>query len=298
MSRYLEDARRLARHAEADLVSDDLHVLLGNRDITAVDVCTPTDLHARIAIAAATAGKHVHLEKPMALSLADADRVIYACRSAGVKLMVGQTARYHAVSRALRQAVVNGDLGKPFHLEVVWDHGVFWPGGWRGWQIDPARSGGHLVHNGVHAFDLACWLLGDRPRRVFAQARAVAHANMPTADYWHALVTFDSGATASCELGYILRPAGAVHRQASVYGSSGAALHATLDDGLVYASDGARTFGMVGPDAMHAQIAEWVACLRDEAEIPVTGEDGRRALAVGLAAQQSIEYGKPIEVQV
>lgn len=301
MSRTLSDARRLQAELATDdlqapLATDDLHTLLADAEITAVDVCTPTDAHAEIAIAAAQRGKDVHLEKPMALSLADADRIVDACERAGVKLMVGQTARYQAVSRAMHAAVTGGEIGTPFHVEVVWDHGVFWPGGWRGWQLDPARSGGHLVHNGVHAFDLACWLLGDRPRRVHAHGRAAAHPGMQTFDYWQALVTFESGATALCEIGYILRQPGAVHRELRVYGTAGMAEHQTLDDGVVYAGAGVHSAELVGPDAMRVQIADWVACLRGAREVPVSGADGRRALAVALAAQRSLECGTAVDV--
>jgi predicted dehydrogenase len=295
MSRRQSSAERLARRVGADLATDCLDQLLRHADVLAVDICTPSDEHAAIAVAAAQAGKHVHVEKPMALSLVDADRVIAVCDAQGVKLMVGQTARYQAVSRALRQAVDAGDVGRPFHLELVWDHGTFWSGGWRGWQIDPARSGGHLVHNGVHAFDLACWLLGQRPLRVFAQARAVAHPSFFWAhDYWQAHVVFAGGATALCEVGYVLRPTGAVHRVAALYGTSGSVFHTTQDDGVLYADGGAQPAGLVGPEAMQVQIAQWLACLGDAGrEPPVTGADGRLALAVGLAAEASVRSGQP-----
>jgi predicted dehydrogenase len=292
MSRSRSDAQRL----EAEFATDDLHELLADAEITAVDICAPTDVHAEIALAAAAEGKHVHLEKPMALSLADADRIIDACDRAGVLLMVGQTARYQAASRAMRAAVAGGDIGTPIHVEMVWDHGVFWPGGWRGWQIDPRRSGGHLVHNGVHAFDLACWLLGDRPISVYAQGRAAAHPGMATSDYWQALVTFASGATALCETGYILPQPGGVHRELRVYGAEGMAEHSTDDDGVVYAGDGARSARLVGADAMRVQIADWVACLRGSRGVPVSGEDGRRALAVSLAAQRALDSGRAVDV--
>ena len=298
MSRRKSSAERLARRVGADLATDCLQQLLMYSDVRAVDICTPSDDHTVSAIAAAQAGKHVHVEKPMALSMADADRMIAACHANGVKLMVGQTARYQAISRALRQAVDAGDVGTPFHLELVWDHGTFWSGGWRGWQIDPARSGGHLVHNGVHAFDLACWLLGQRPLRVYAQARAAAHSNLDTHDYWQAHVVFAGGATALCEVGYVLRPAGAVHRVAALYGTTGSAFHTTQDDGVLYTDGGPQSAGLVGPEAMHLQIADWLACLADPQHEPrVTGADGRLALAVGLAAECSVRSGRPEVVE-
>jgi predicted dehydrogenase len=295
-SRRLGSAQRLAGLADGARATTRVEDVLEDPAVDAVDICTPTDSHAALTIAAARAGKHVHVEKPMALSLTDADAMLAACREAGVRLMVGQTARYLSVHRALRAAVDAGDVGRPFHLEVVWDHGNVWPGGWRGWQFDRVRSGGHLVHNGTHAFDLACWLLGARPLRVFAQGRAVAHPAMETHDYWRALVTFEGGARAVCEMGYVLRPLGAIHRLASLYGTAGAAHHTTLDDGVLYVDGGAQSFPLAVDQALRAQLADWVACLRGDRPAPVTGEDGRRALAVGLAAQESVDSGQPVEV--
>jgi predicted dehydrogenase len=298
MSARRSSAERLARRVGARLATDRLADLLADPRVVAVDVCTPTDDHAASVIAAARAGKHVHVEKPIALTLEDADSVIDACREAGVMLMVGQTARYHAVARGLRAAVDSGDLGRPFHLELSWDHGTFWPGGWRGWQVDRAQSGGHLVHNGVHAFDLACWLLAASPVRVYAQARAVAHPGLSAHDYWQAHVTFENGQTALCEVGYVLRPTGAAHRIASLYGTRGSAFHTTMEDGVLYADGSAQPVGLSGVPAMRAQIAEWVACLRkDRGEPPVTGSDGRLALAVGLAAERSVELQRPVQVE-
>jgi predicted dehydrogenase len=296
MSRRLASAQRLARVAGASLATDQLSELLGDPAVEAVDVCTPTDDHAATAVAAARAGKHVHVEKPMALSLDEADGLIEACRAAGVKLMVGQTARYHAVSRALRAVIVAGEVGRPFHLELVWDHATFWPGGWRGWHIDPARSGGHLVHNGVHAFDLVSWLFGDVAVRVYAQARAVAHPALESPDYWHATVEMAGGATALCEIGYVLRSPGGVHRSAWVYGTEGTASHATVDDGVVFGAGGPRSAGLMGELPLVVQLREWVQCLRGDGEPPVSGEEGRLALALALAARRSAEIGEPVDV--
>lgn len=295
-SRSLASAQHLAASIGTARATTAIEEVLQDPTVDAVDICTPTDSHAAITVAAARAAKHVHVEKPMALSLEDADAMIAACRDAGVRLMVGHTARYIGSNRALRAAVIAGDVGHPFHLELVWDHGNVWPGGWRGWQFDRARSGGHLVHNGTHAFDLACWLLDVRPLRVFAQGRAVAHPAMETHDYWRALVTFEGGPSAVCEIGYVLRPLGATHRLANLYGTAGAANHSTLDDGVLYVDGGAQSFPLAVDDAMRAQIADWLTCLRGEGPLPVSGEEGRRALAVGLAAQQSVDLGEPVEI--
>ena len=135
-------------------------------EIDAVDICTASDSHAALTIAAARAGKHVHVEKPAALALADFDAMAAAIDAAGVSLLVGQTARFQPVNREFAAGIAEGLIGRPRMVHILWYTGHVWPDGWRGWQLDPARSGGHPVHNGVHAIDLAIWLLGAVPTRV------------------------------------------------------------------------------------------------------------------------------------
>ncbi|MGH2311153.1 Gfo/Idh/MocA family protein, partial [Enterococcus faecalis] len=86
---------------------------------------------------AGRAGKHVHVEKPVALSLADFDAMVAATRS--TSLMVGQTVRFQPAVATLARSLHAGEVGRPRLVHVSWYTGYVWPGGWRGWQLDPAR---------------------------------------------------------------------------------------------------------------------------------------------------------------
>jgi len=143
-----------------------LEDLLGNKEIGAVLVAAPQFAHAELTTAAAEAGKHVFCEKPMATTLADCDRMIEACRRAGVVLMIGQVCRYHAVHGKVRELVASGEIGRPVCITV---HRLGGP--WRGpaarpWRLRRETSGGNLLEINAHEIDFMRWVFGDVTRVV------------------------------------------------------------------------------------------------------------------------------------
>ena len=165
----LDRARELAALVPGALATSDAEAAVRDTAVDAVDVCTWTPGHAPWTIAAGRAGKHVHVEKPAALSIADLDAMIAATEGHGTSLMVGQTVRFQPAIADLQRRLARGDIGDPRLLHVSWYTGHVWPEGWRGWQYDAALSGGHPVHNGTHSVDLAVWLMGSRPVEVFTR---------------------------------------------------------------------------------------------------------------------------------
>jgi predicted dehydrogenase len=135
-----------------DLVSSD--------DVDVVFVCTPPDSHAAIAIAALEAGKHVLCEKPLARTSEEARRMVQVATQTGLVLKCGFNHRHHPALALLKQRLADGDLGQPLVLRCT--YGIAGrPGYEREWRCDPqVVSGGHLVEQGIHAIDLAAWLLG------------------------------------------------------------------------------------------------------------------------------------------
>lgn len=183
----LARARSVAGLAPGAQGTTDIKAAINDPSIDAVDVCNATPDHARWAIAAAQAGKHVHVDKPAALSLASLDEMIGAADAADRSFMVGQTVRFQPAMAEIARAVHAGEIGRPRLLHVTWYVGHVWPGGWRGWQHDVDKSGGHPVHNGVHAVDLAVWLMGSAPFRVFARDFPTFAAQMPMPDSFSTL---------------------------------------------------------------------------------------------------------------
>ncbi|HEX4951832.1 MAG TPA: Gfo/Idh/MocA family oxidoreductase, partial [Thermoanaerobaculia bacterium] len=154
-----------------------LEALLARPDVDAVCLCTPSGLHAQQCLAAARASKHVLVEKPMALNLADADAMIAACRDAGVRLGVALQRRTDFACRALHDAIRANELGRLvlgtatvpyFRPQSYYDSAA-----WRGtWSLD---GGGALMNQGIHMVDLLLWLMGGEAEVVGASGGAVGH---------------------------------------------------------------------------------------------------------------------------
>lgn len=273
----------------------DLDGVLADRSVVAVDVANATREHARVVVAAGRAGKHVHVEKPAALSLADWDAMVEATEGNGRSLMVGQTVRFQPAVASLAAAVRDGAVGRPRLAHVSWYTGYVWPGGWRGWQLDRAASGGHPVHNGSHCLDLAVWLMGRTPTRVFARSFPSYAAQMPVHDSFHLTVRFDDDSLALLEISYALRKHGDSLRRVVLCGTEGTLTHSTEDDpGLT--SDGARPAPSSVEGAMDSQLRHWVDVVGG-AEPIVTSAQVRTTLAAALAAQESLDTGRAVTIE-
>ena len=143
-----------------------LDSLFESGEVDAVDICTPTYLHADMVVAAAAARKHILCEKPIALSLKDADRMIRAVEQNRVKAMVGHTLRFWPEYVATKEILDSGELGKPLsasceRLAAMPD----WHKG--GWGFDARKSGGASVDLHIHDLDYLIWIFGN-PRSVHA----------------------------------------------------------------------------------------------------------------------------------
>ena len=127
---------------------------------TVLDVCLPTDLHCEATLTGARYGRHVICEKPMALTLEDADRMISACDEAGVNLMIGHCIRYWPQYARLKEIVDSGELGR---LQVInlTRYGEFPSWATDNWQADECRAGGGALDMRIHDTDFILYLLGE-----------------------------------------------------------------------------------------------------------------------------------------
>jgi UDP-N-acetyl-2-amino-2-deoxyglucuronate dehydrogenase len=197
----------------------DYTALLARDDVDAVCICTPSGLHAQQTIAAAQAGKHVLVEKPIALTLADADAMITACAQAGVRLGVALQRRTEPEFQRVRAAIAAGELGRlvlgsmtmPYmRLQSYYDSAD-----WRGtWALD---GGGALMNQGIHLVDLLLWLMGDATE-VRATAATLTHA-IEVEDCITATLRFANGALGSITATTAAAP-GFPHR-VEIYGDRG-----------------------------------------------------------------------------
>jgi predicted dehydrogenase len=167
---------RAVRIARAPVVADPGE-LIGRADVDAVVICAPSPLHAELAIAAAGHGKHLYVEKPLATTLADGERVRDAVLAAGVVAAVGFNRRRHPLFAAARDAVDAGLVGDVLALQTVFSEPAAADA--PAWRRDPDAGGGPVADLGSHHFDLARWLLRAELERVEARgegATAVVRA--------------------------------------------------------------------------------------------------------------------------
>jgi predicted dehydrogenase len=288
----------LAQKAAGELGSErwttDYRELLDWADVDAVDVCTTENTHGQIASEAAARGKHILVEKPIATTLADADRIIDAANASGVKLMVAQTHRFYDYSRSARDAIDSGEIGTPVYVRLC-TGGGFWNQDWTGKRISPGDTGGNVVTNGVHLADTLNFWLGSRPVSVYAQARNVTSAHLQMDDYFMFTIRYESGAIGVCELSRANVPRSNSFESTTILGTGGELNTGTQHSSRWTHGDGGLAFGEPEiQQGFDAEIQAFVDCLAEGRTPPVSGEDGRLALEVCLAAGRSIESGEVV----
>lgn len=293
-SRTTAKAEALAETLGA-AASTDLDAVLADPEIDAVDICLPTPLHADVAERALEIGKHVLVEKPIALSLDDADRIARAARRSRRTLMVGLAIRFSAEYREVRRRVRAGDLGAPLALSA---HRLSPPADWNTWMGDVERSGGTVVDLMVHDFDQAIELLG-APRAVLARAagRGSSHdhvvaivehdgavAQVEGSMAMPASYPFSAGIRVLCERGVV------EHAFSAAPAADGGNLGATTNSHLRVHTDGAtEDVAVDGDDPWTAEIAHFLDCVEQGREPEDgTAAQARAALAVSLAAARSL----------
>jgi predicted dehydrogenase len=280
-------ARTLAAaHGAAALI--DWRQLLADAAIEAVVIATPHQLHAEMAVAAAAAGKHILLEKPMAPTAAECTAIIDAAAQGQLKLMIGQVLHFALPCLLARQILDSGELGQPITgssaLSKLW----FEPNR-REWHLDPGRGGGMLMTAGIHALDLLLWFMGDAAEAVFAAAGTLMHEQAAD-DSAMLLLRFPGGRFGQVSsIGY--------RDGALVYGlhlvCRAGSLLLDFESGLAIGRGGrwTRVPNSAEPDwllrALEREWAAMLAAVRDGAPIPVGGGYGRHIIACIQAALQS-----------
>jgi predicted dehydrogenase len=296
-SRTAERAEKLAETVGAQATTD-VEAAVRDPDVDAVDICLPTSLHRRAAEQAFGAGKHVFLEKPIALTLEDADAIIAAARQSDRVFMVGLVLRFWPEYVELQRRVAAGELGRPIAASAV---RLSPPADWNDWMADRAQSGGTPVDLMIHDFDQLNWLLG-MPRVVYAREPAPGHV-VANVEYDGASgivegsmrmprsYPFSSNIRVLCEGG------AAEYAFSAAPAEDGGNIGApTAARGLRLYREGAEpeTVPVESADPWGPEIAYFVECV-EEGKAPEqgTGDQARDALRVSVAANRSLDSGQP-----
>lgn len=290
--------------------------LLARRDVDAVFIATPHHVHAEQAIAAAKAGKHILLEKPMACSVADCDAIIAACRAASVRLTIAFTQRSRKCNIRAKEMIAAGEIGRVLQVQEfsLNASGLV---GLPKWQSDTANLGtlfGHAIHN----FDRIRWLTGQEIRTVYARCgnlealepSTVSSGNVEATSM--TLMTLADGATASLWASFQMPKPSFPRSQFSawVVGEKGL-LDIDAYGELRVATGGEWRVvekqepidwagkGFLDPVRLESytrQCQDFIDAVLDKREPMVTGHDGRQAVAAALAAYESSKTSREIQL--
>jgi len=287
-----------------------LDQLLARDDIDMVVIGAPNDLHCEITLAAARAGKHVVVEKPLCVNLAEADRMIAACQRAKVKLMYAEELCFTPKYVRLKELLDEGALGKPVLLKQSEKHDG--PHAAHFWDVE--RSGGGVTMDmGCHAIQFFRWLNGRTPiTSVYAQMSTSVHSAKTRGDDNAILILeFANGVTAIAEESWT--KLGGMDDRAEIHGSEGVAYADVLQGnsiqtyskrGVGYAVEKAGdtsgwSFTMyeeIWNYGFPQEFAHFVDCVKRDKAPLVTGEDGRAVLEVIMAAYESAGTGRKVRL--
>jgi predicted dehydrogenase len=261
--------------------------------VDVVDVCTPTDVHAQVAHAAINAGKHVIVEKPITRTLEEADRLLAAADAAGVQLHVAHVVRYFPEYTAAKHAIANGQIGEPAVIRLTREGGL--PAG-RPWFLDSKRSGGIICDVMIHDIDFARWVAGDVVRVFGRQLRRVGEDQAVT--HAHAILTHASGAISHLTASWAREGVG-FRTSFDIAGSTGLLEFATDERAATRtAPPGLLPAGewLPGDNPWSRELREFLAALHEGVPARVSAADGRAALEIALAAVESAETGRAIDL--
>ena len=294
---------------------ESIEAMLADPEVDAVSICTPSGAHLDPALAAAAAGKHVIVEKPLEITTERCDQIIQACEKAGVRLVVTFQSRFHESSILMKKAVEEGRFGtitmgdayvKWYRSQEYYDSGA-----WRGtWELD---GGGALMNQAIHSVDLLLWFMGP-VAEISAMTGTMTHERIEVEDVAVANLKFTSGALGVIEATTTAYP-GALKR-IEISGSEGSAIleeedlkqwdfaNETPDDeairkrmaGKTETGGGAADPAAIGHHGHTRLFEEAVAAIQEDRPSMLDGHEGRRSVEVICAIYESAKTGQRVKI--
>lgn len=304
-SRSLDKARSFAGRLNAEKAYDSLEKMLRDPELDAVYIATPNSLHAAQTVQAAEAGKHVLCEKPMAMTVRDAERMIEACDRNRVKLAVVYQNRYHPAHFEARRHIQSGALGDIDFASAQLCRGFVRGEHWSGWRIDPEMTGsGAIVAQAVHPIDLLRFLLGAEVEEVQAMTDE-SPPGRPVEEMVYSLLRFSNGVHATVVAGTLVPrydndvllygtkakivckgTLGVPHKgQPGEFSIEGDA----VNDRMRFPSSSAQ-------DKMVRLVEDFNQSVVENSELGVSGYNGLQMVRIATALQASSRLGKAVEI--
>lgn len=272
-----------------EYATTDVEKLLKDDSIDAVYICTRHDSHAPLAIAAAQAGKHILIEKPLALTLEDCEAVAEAVQKAGVYLMPAFKMRYYPLLQKAKQFIPEPQVLVGQMMDNRWVDTI--------WAQDPVQGGANVHSQGCHTTDLLRYLAGSEPRLIWAAGGSLTHPGHPCIDQCVASILFANGHVASWIQG---DAALAPFVSKFFFELFGAGRSVQLYDRFKTATffDGQKTWVEKRDEEEGFQLenVEFITALRQGRPPAISAYDGIQATRMVLAADRAIRTGQVQEL--
>ncbi|MEX0762816.1 MAG: Gfo/Idh/MocA family oxidoreductase [Dehalococcoidia bacterium] len=287
------------QHPEAEFVADYKQAL--ERDDVDVIVGTlPHWLHKQAAIDSANAGKHIYLEKPMAVTLAECDEMLAAARANNVKIMTAHTQRYFPVVAMMKEVVESKQLGDLLMVHDVW-HKPYEPEKRPKWMLDRKLGGGMGQMDGTHMIDRTLWIVGNDVATVSAQVGAFTYPELPCDDTSMAFIRWKSGVVAT--LSRIAWKTGITEYGADYFFTNGQAKFriaygsaADQQTGFWIGTDGEwKSQPVEERNSFLDEFSDFVAAIaRGDEDTPIPQMHGRNVMEVLEATETSAQTGHEV----
>lgn len=282
--------------------------MIAQADFDLIDIVTPSHTHREIALAAMAKGKHVLLEKPMAITLADCQAIVAGARRHGVHLAVGHELRLSSQWGLIKRIIEQGVIGAPQYVLVELSRKPYRTGA-SGWRYDQSRVGSWVLEEPIHFFDLARWYLesSGNPVELYAYGNSRDPARPTLFDNFSAMFKYPNGSYAVVSQ---TLAAFEHHQTVKVSGTKGAlwagwsgALDRTLEPSyFLKVFDGEKLENVKIEKhsgevfELREEIAQSIAMVRTGKKPAATGEDGLWSAGLCLVAEESIRQQRPLPV--
>ncbi|MFN3651864.1 MAG: Gfo/Idh/MocA family protein [Armatimonadota bacterium] len=308
-----EVAQRTADEFGIPHVFDDYTQLLAMDEVDAVSICTPNYLHMQPTIDALEAGKHVLVEKPLAMNSIEGKAMVEAGRRSGKKLQVGFMTRFNSAAQALKRFIDAGEMGEIYfaRAQAMRRRGI---PGWGVFTQKDKQGGGPLIDIGVHILDLTLWLMG-HPKPTYCSGQTYAKfghrsdvlgllgqwdpSTFSVEDFAIGLIRFENGATLTLQSAFVANQEARDHFDTELYGTEGGCSynpckmffekHRTLIDATPAFLPAVKTH--------EEEVKAFVDAILDDTEVPVTGEQALMTQQIIDAIYRSSEMGREVPVE-
>jgi predicted dehydrogenase len=307
-----ETAEQAAKKFEVPHVFEDYHEMLKRDDIHAVSVCTPNFLHKQPTIDALEAGKHVLVEKPLAINAAEGREMVAAARRTGKKLQAGLNNRFGSGPQALKRFIQAGELGEIYYArsQALRRRGI---PSWGVFTQKEKQGGGPLIDIGVHILDLTLWLMG-HPKPIAASGQVYTKfgkrgdilglmgqwdpKSFTVEDFGVGFIRFQNGATLTLETSFAGNQEQRDLFNCEIFGTEGGCTLSPLkmfferNQTLI---DATPVF-LPQVHTHQAEIRSFIEAIRNDTEPAVTAEEGLMVTEILDAIYRSAEEGREVRI--